>query len=303
MPVDSALLTEAAVVIDKGFQDVYQAGPPEGDPVGMLCKTINTTSKIVKAPINGLPARWREWLGERVYNDISRYALTFSNRTFECSQKMDVDDLEDDQYGGFRDIGTGMGEEALLWPRDLLVDALIKGPATNGFDGQFFFDVDHPVDPANSASAVYSNYVASGLALTSPNLATVIMNMKRYKAPNGRTLNLRPKWLIVPPQLEFIARAILAPKLVNGGEENIYAGLLEPVIIPELEVEPTAWYVLCEGRGLKPFVFSLRMSPRIDVLNRGTDLPVFAHNEVRWGGKARGNVVPALPFLIHKAAA
>lgn len=310
MPVDSALLTEAAVAIDKGFVDALAAGPQPGDPIGQFCKTINTSSRRVKSIVNGLPARWREWLGERVFNDVSRYALEFTNRTFELSHKMNVDDLDDDQYG-WGDIGKGMGEEALLWPRDMFFEALLAATASDSdnpsYDGQPFFDADHPFDPADPDSDVYSNYDSTGKALTAANLAAAVTAMRLFKAPNGRTLNVRPVKLWVPPQLEFTAKAILDPLLIAAASgapvSNIYQGILTFEVLPELEAEPTAWYLQGEARGLKPCLFSLRKVPQIDVLNRPTDQNVFMHNEIQWGGKARGAVIPALPFLLYKAVA
>lgn len=300
MPVDSALLAEASIGFDKRFQDSLKQPLPQGeDLLGMLAYKANVTTKKTRFPILGAAPRWREWLGERVYNDMARYAMEIEVKTYECSLEVDIDDIDDDQLGAYGDEFALLGEEARWWPRDLLVAALKAGGATNGWDGQFFFDTDHPVDPYIAGAGTWSN-LFTGTALTDANLAAVITAMSRIKGPGGRHLRIRGRKLLIPPQLEFTAKAILAPQLVGNGASNIYQGLVEPVVVPELEDAATTWYVAADAGMVKPFIFAERQAPRIE---KPSDDSKFERNKARFGGKARGAAVYGMPYLIAKAVA
>lgn len=87
----------------------------------------------------------REWVGERVIKDLSAFGYTIVNKDYEATVEVDRNDIEDDQIGVYTPMIRGLGVAAAQHP-DVLVFSLLK----NGFsevcyDGQYFFDTDHPV--------------------------------------------------------------------------------------------------------------------------------------------------------------
>lgn len=91
----------------------------------------------------------REWLGDRVIKDLSGYHYEITNKDYEATVEVDRNDIEDDQIGVYTPMIQGLANAAKVHP-DILVFALLAaGFDTTCFDGQYFFDVDHPVNGAS----------------------------------------------------------------------------------------------------------------------------------------------------------
>lgn len=93
----------------------------------------------------GNSSQIREWLGERVINRLKQHDFTIKNRKFEKTEGIPRDAIEDDVYGVYMPLFAQMGQDAKEFP-DLLTFPLLKAGFTElCYDGQPFFDADHPV--------------------------------------------------------------------------------------------------------------------------------------------------------------
>ena len=98
----------------------------------------------------------REWIGDRVVKALVLHDYAIRNKPFEQTIGVSRDAIEDDTYGIFGPRFTMLGDNAKRHP-DKLIFALLKaGFATNCYDGQYFFDTDHPVT-VNGVTASVSN--------------------------------------------------------------------------------------------------------------------------------------------------
>ena len=87
----------------------------------------------------------REWVGDRVIKDLSGFHYEIANKSFESTIEVDRDDIDDDQIGVYTPMIQGLAQVAKVHP-DVLGWALFKaGFSTVCYDGQYFFDTDHPV--------------------------------------------------------------------------------------------------------------------------------------------------------------
>ncbi|WP_310463260.1 Mu-like prophage major head subunit gpT family protein [Sphaerotilus sp.] len=96
----------------------------------------------------------REWVGERVIQNVSQDKFVIRNKPFEESHGIDREAIEDDSYGIYANIFEQTGQNAANFPGDLVYSTLKSGLTMLGPDGQYFFDTDHPV-----RSAVVSNHM------------------------------------------------------------------------------------------------------------------------------------------------
>lgn len=87
----------------------------------------------------------REWIGDRIINNLSLSSYTLANKKFEVTISVPRTKIEDDQYGIFGPILEKMGADVTRHPDDLVFGLLREGFSTPCFDGQYFFDADHPV--------------------------------------------------------------------------------------------------------------------------------------------------------------
>jgi Mu-like prophage major head subunit gpT len=101
----------------------------------------------------------REWVGDRVINQLSADGYRIQNRKFESTVGVKVDDIEDDQYGVYAPMFRMMGENTSRHPNELAFELLNAGYATACYDGQNFFDTDHPVLDKNGKEKSVSNFM------------------------------------------------------------------------------------------------------------------------------------------------
>lgn len=96
----------------------------------------------------------KEWIGERQLAVLSQQGYTVTNRTWESSIRVKRETIEDDQLGQFSIIASGFGRKIGVFPDTLAFKLLSEGFSSLCFDGQYFFDTDHPM-----AGGTYSNIV------------------------------------------------------------------------------------------------------------------------------------------------
>lgn len=96
----------------------------------------------------------KEWIGERQLAVLSQQGYTVTNKTWESSIRVKRETMEDDQLGQFSIIATGFGRKIGVFPDSLAFKLLSEGFSSLCFDGQYFFDTDHPM-----AGGTYSNIV------------------------------------------------------------------------------------------------------------------------------------------------
>lgn len=101
----------------------------------------------------------REWIGDRHKKSLETEAYTLKNKKYEETVEVPRDAIEDDQYGIFSPRMAMMGENAANNPEKLIYgNALPGGFITNCYDGQFFFDQEHPVRISEANEELVSNH-------------------------------------------------------------------------------------------------------------------------------------------------
>ena len=239
----------------------------------------------------------REWIGPRVLNNLETEDYVLTNKTFENTIAVDVNDIEDDNLGVYSPMMTEFGSANSKWKDKEVKKLLQDGENRIGFDGKGLFAVDHPLDPAG----VQSN-LSTGTALTAENLEAVLTAMAVLTGNDGELLDVDPVKLVVPPQLAYTARVILAPTI--SGDEGVVANplhnIVELEVIRDLANEATTWYVMDTTKAIKALVFQTRQAPVLTQKTSLNDDCVFEDDQFRMGVKARGAAGVGVWFLAHK---
>lgn len=142
-----------------------------------------------------------------------------------------------DDLGLFSKIATKYGSAAKR-----LVNKMVYAQLTGNVkmqDNVALFDAKH------------GNVAGTGEALSVKAIAKAITAMRRQKGIQGEaTLNITPKYLVVPPELEMTAYQIVnstaAVDGVNSGVANPYKGRFIVVADAEL-TDPDAWYLVADA--------------------------------------------------------
>lgn len=246
--------------------------------------------------------RIREWLGERVVHSLAAHGYTIVNKDWEETIGIDRNDIEDDQFGLYTAIIQELARQFAFHPNDLITSLLQTGASTTCFDGQYFFDTDHPIDLKDSTKGTQSNLFTS-TALSLSNYQSVRASMAQLKGEDERPLGIRPTMLVVPPQLEGTGKTILVAQTQASGATNVEQGSAELVVVPELANEATTWYLVDGSRAIKPFVYQLRRGVEFVSKDSPDDDNVFRKKEFLYGADCRDNAGYGLYQLIAKAVA
>jgi phage major head subunit gpT-like protein len=104
----------------------------------------------------------REWIGPRQVQNLTESDYTIRERPFELTIGVDRDDIETDNLGIYTPLFEEMGDATGAFVEQLVFGMLPGGFTTNCYDGQFFFDTDHPVLDANGATVSVANTDGGG---------------------------------------------------------------------------------------------------------------------------------------------
>lgn len=144
-----------------GFSAAFQGAFSGVEPMySSVATTVPSTTKSNTYGWLGKMPNFRKWLGDRVVNSIASHGYTIINEPYELTIGVDRDDIEDDNLGIYTPMFAGMGDAAAKFPDTLVWPMLPGGFSTPCYDGQFFFDTDHPVLDANGDPQSVSNMTA-----------------------------------------------------------------------------------------------------------------------------------------------
>ena len=292
--------SQILATLNSAFRKEFQLGLSAVQATyGEVAMTIPSTTAINTYGWLGKFPQMRQWVGSRTIEKMAKEAMSLTNEKFEATVSVERTDIEDDQVGMYRPMMAAMGESAAALPDTLVWGLLKKGKTTHCYDGQYFFDAEHPVyekadgtgtntptsnittgtdndtpnwyvfdntktlkplifqsrtdpefehkfDPSKSDKVFMEDvylygarrrctsgfglwqlaHLAEKTKLNKDNLAKVIATMMRIKANGGYSLDVKPSLLVVPPELESIARELLEADKING-TTNTFKGRLK----------------------------------------------------------------------------
>lgn len=137
---------ENLAAVRTGFNTAYNGGLGRAvSSYGRVTTTVPSSVKEQKYGWLGKFPKVREWIGSRVVQNMSQGDYAIREKKWEMTIGVDRDDLETDNIGIYGPMFEEMGQSAgEAW--DELCWAMLKaGFANLCYDGQFYFDTDHPV--------------------------------------------------------------------------------------------------------------------------------------------------------------
>lgn len=294
MLINSPNLRDMGRGFSKSFQRGFDRTIPQYDKLAMV---VNSTgAEEVYGWMLDIP-RMRRWDGARIINNLKAADHTIKNESFELTVGVRRDAIEDDRLGVYAPRMTAMGVQAKIFKDQLVADLLLAGDSTNGYDGQFFFDTDHP----DGKGGTYSN-IQTAKPLTETNLELAWTAMTSLTGSDGQSLGVMPTTLVVGPLLKMTARKILTLQTLANGASNPYNGLVDLVVLPQLGTS-LDWYLLDLTDELRGLVIQNRREAEFVSMTAANDDSVFYRKEYVYGVDARAGAGYGLPFLAFKSKA
>ena len=145
--------------------------------------TMSGTAAEVYPWLGKIPGM-KEWIGERVVENLSQHAFEIRNKDYEDSIAVDRNSIEDDQYGVYSMMFEALGEAVMAHPDELVWGLLKKGHETLCYDGQNFFDDDHPVRGVGTVSNRYGSAAPTWYLMDLRRVMKPIVFQSRKRADN-----------------------------------------------------------------------------------------------------------------------
>lgn len=155
MNINHANLSTIYTGFKAAFQGAFQAAPTYWNKVATAVTSSTSTEEY--GWLGSFPSM-REWLGDRVVNGLRSHGYSIRNKDFELTVGVPRTAIEDDQFGVYRPMMEELGRSARVHPDELIFSLLAAGPSTLCYDGQFFFDTDHPVLDAAGVAQSQANW-------------------------------------------------------------------------------------------------------------------------------------------------
>ena len=251
----------------------------------------------------------REWAGPRIAKGMSTRTWEVVNRKWELTYGFERDQIDDDLSGLVAAAVVNARGQGAKWAKheDLhIAQVLEAGLTALCWDGQFFFDTDHPTDIDGIVAGTYSNFLAA-TALTFANFNTALVTMQGYKNEDGSPMVMPGSLtLMVPPALGLAAKALLETTTLTtaaayslfgtgGASQNPFLGAAK-VVVNQYLTSTTRWFLMATGEPIKPIMLQRRRPLEVQDTGQMSEL-WFNEEKLQIGGSARYAASYTLPQL------
>lgn len=235
--------------------------------------------------------RMRKWIGDKVLKALKAHGYTIVNDDWEATVEVDRNDIRDDNLGIYAPMAQDAGFSSKQLPDEIVADLKNNAFVSTCYDGQYFYDTDHPVgDGAGGTTSVSNKGTAAlsnaTLAAAQGSYGTARTAIMQFKDDEGRPLALMPDTLEVPPALADVGRMLLENDKLGDDTPNPYKGTAKLLVNPRLTSD-TAWFLHVTSRPVKPFVYQEREKPMFVQQTDMSSDNVFMRKKFRFGAEAR----------------
>ena len=260
----------------------------------------------------------REWVGPRRVNSVSQHAKRLVAKPYEDTIEMRMEDLKFEKLPLFT-----QNIETLAQQSEKLIDYQAAGYLqTNthyGFDGQLLFSQAHPtsggdvtVSLPSSVPTTQSNFDPS-TPLTWDNYVAARSKMMSWLGEDGKPLSIEPDLLVVPPQLQGIAKNILEADMIANAatglagsnivlnQNNTFKNTARLLIAPDLANMPQSWFLCDTKKAIKPLVWGNLEAPIFTYLIDPKSENCFYSRKYIYGWSRWGTLTESLWYLIYGA--
>ena len=127
-------------------QDLGQSWIPN------LAMKFNSTQETETYKWLGMVPAMREWIGGRQPKGLRENGISITNKKYESTLEVNVDDLRRDKTGQLRVRIAEQARRANAHVASLLSTLILAGPSAVCYDGQYYFDTDHSEGSSGSQS-------------------------------------------------------------------------------------------------------------------------------------------------------
>lgn len=124
--------------------------------ISNVAMRFNSTQETESYKWLGMVPAMREWIGGRQAKGLRENGISITNKKYESTLEVNVDDLKRDKTGQLRIRIAEQASRANSHVASLLSTLILGGPSSVCYDGQYFFDTGH----TEGASGTQSNLLS-----------------------------------------------------------------------------------------------------------------------------------------------
>jgi hypothetical protein len=200
--------------------------------------------------------------GAAIAYDNAQEAWTarYNHETIAMGFSITEEAMEDNLYDSLAARYTKSLARAMSFTKQVKAASILNNGFNSAFtygDGQALFSTAHPL----ISGGTNSNRPATAADLNETSLEAAVIQIAGWTDERGLLIAAKPRKLIVPPQLQFVATRLLETSLRVGTTDNDINALKNNGSIPEgytvnhFLTDTNAWFLTTDvPNGLKHFV-------------------------------------------------
>lgn len=202
--------------------------------------------------------------GQAIAYDNAQEAWTarYNHETIAMGFSITEEAMEDNLYDSLSARYTKSLARAMAYTKQIKAAAILNTGFTGAGnpvygDGKVLFATDHPL----VSGGTNSNRPTTGADLNETSLEAAVIQIAAWTDERGLLIAAKPKKLIVPPSLQFVATRLLETSLRVGTTDNDINALKSNGSIPggytvnHFLTDTNAWFLITDvPNGLKHFV-------------------------------------------------
>jgi hypothetical protein len=193
-------------------------------------------------------------------NAQEAWSTRYTHETIALGFSITEEAVEDNLYDSLSARYTKSLARAMSYTKQVKAAAVINNGFSNtypGGDGVSLFNANHPL----VSGGVNSNTPATQADLNETSLEAAVIQIAAWTDERGLLIAAKPKKLIVPPSLMFVATRLLETELRVGTNDNDINAIKNNGAVPEgytvnhFLTDTNGWYLTTDvPNGMKHFV-------------------------------------------------
>jgi len=202
--------------------------------------------------------------GSAIAYDNAQEAWTarYNHETIALGFSLTEEAIEDNLYDSLSARYTKGLARAMAYTKQVKAAAILNNGFSSSYpggDGQALFSANHPL----VSGGTNSNIPSTAADLNETSLENAVIQIAAWQDERGLLIAAKPRKLVVPPALQFVATRLLETELRVGTNDNDVNALKNNGSIPEgytinhFLTDTNAWFLTTDvPNGMKHFVRS-----------------------------------------------
>lgn len=246
----------------------------------------------------GMVPGMREWIGGRHAKGFSENGITITNKTYEATLEVLVDEIRRDKTGQVMLRVAELAQRTNSHWASLLSALIVAGTASVCYDGQYFFDTDHSEGDSGTQDNDLTGAATTATQPTAAEAETAVMAcvtaILGFKDNQGEPMNESASKfrIMIPPVYLSPFAAVLNNEFIASGQSNIVKNIdgfnFTLSVNPRLS-SGAVFYVFRADGQTKALIRQEEEEVVVSAVAEGSELE-FNENKHRYGVKAIRNV-------------